>query len=181
MVITIRFRDEIIDQEANRRCVPEEVGAESIVRSDGSRGPLEGVLRRWLDPGVDSMPPEIVRRSESLRYRQPGGPSSLRSPAGAWLGAEYRPTIFLQRKCLRWRARRRPWPQIMPTLCPPGPKPARKTMIKIGKNPIELAEREGFEPSVPVTQYARLAIWCLRPLGHLSALPEPLLNHHRQR
>ena len=30
------------------------------------------------------------------------------------------------------------------------------------------AEREGFEPSVPVTQYARLAIWCLRPLGHLS-------------
>jgi hypothetical protein len=31
------------------------------------------------------------------------------------------------------------------------------------------AEREGFEPSVPVTQYARLAIWCLRPLGHLSA------------
>ena len=34
-----------------------------------------------------------------------------------------------------------------------------------------LAEREGFEPSVPVTQDARLAIWCLRPLGHLSALP----------
>src|SRR5579862_7094524 len=33
-----------------------------------------------------------------------------------------------------------------------------------------MAEREGFEPSVPVTQYARLAIWCLRPLGHLSAL-----------
>jgi hypothetical protein len=32
-----------------------------------------------------------------------------------------------------------------------------------------MAEREGFEPSVPVTQYARLAIWCLRPLGHLSA------------
>jgi hypothetical protein len=32
-----------------------------------------------------------------------------------------------------------------------------------------VAEREGFEPSVPVTQYARLAIWCLRPLGHLSA------------
>ncbi len=32
-----------------------------------------------------------------------------------------------------------------------------------------LAEREGFEPSVPVTQDARLAIWCLRPLGHLSA------------
>jgi hypothetical protein len=42
-------------------------------------------------------------------------------------------------------------------------------MIQIGKNPIKLAEREGFEPSVPVTQYARLAIWCLRPLGHLSA------------
>ena len=36
-----------------------------------------------------------------------------------------------------------------------------------------LAEREGFEPSVPVTQYARLAIWCLRPLGHLSA-PAPM-------
>ena len=32
-----------------------------------------------------------------------------------------------------------------------------------------VAEREGFEPSVPVAQYARLAIWCLRPLGHLSA------------
>ena len=49
----------------------------------------------------------------------------------------------------------------MPTLCPPGqktePKPAHKTMIQIGKNPIKLAEREGFEPSVPVTQYARLA------------------------
>jgi hypothetical protein len=41
-------------------------------------------------------------------------------------------------------------------------------MIRVGKNPIKLAEREGFEPSVPVTQYARLAIWCLRPLGHLS-------------
>jgi hypothetical protein len=37
------------------------------------------------------------------------------------------------------------------------------------KKPLNLAEREGFEPSVPVTQYARLAIWCLRPLGHLSA------------
>ena len=32
-----------------------------------------------------------------------------------------------------------------------------------------LAEREGFEPSVPGKGYARLAIWCLRPLGHLSA------------
>ena len=31
-------------------------------------------------------------------------------------------------------------------------------MIQIGKNPITLAEREGFEPSVPVTQYARLAM-----------------------
>ena len=30
-------------------------------------------------------------------------------------------------------------------------------MIQIGENPIKLAEREGFEPSVPVTQYARLA------------------------
>jgi hypothetical protein len=61
----------------------------------------------------------------------------------------------------------------MPTLCPPSPKTAckraRKTVIQNGKNPIKLAEREGFEPSVPVTQYARLAIWCLRPLGHLSA------------
>src|SRR6202030_2741476 len=61
----------------------------------------------------------------------------------------------------------------MPTLCPPGSKSAvkraRKTMIQIGKNSIKMAEREGFEPSVPVTQYARLAIWCLRPLGHLSA------------
>ena len=38
-----------------------------------------------------------------------------------------------------------------------------------GKKYSNLAEREGFEPSVPVTQYARLAIWCLRPLGHLSA------------
>jgi hypothetical protein len=37
------------------------------------------------------------------------------------------------------------------------------------QKPLILAEREGFEPSVPVTQYARLAIWCLRPLGHLSA------------
>ena len=38
----------------------------------------------------------------------------------------------------------------------------------------QVAEREGFEPSVPVTQYARLAIWCLRPLGHLSAMR----SHH---
>jgi hypothetical protein len=49
----------------------------------------------------------------------------------------------------------------MPTLCSPkpkmAPKRARKTMTQIGKNPIKLAEREGFEPSVPVTQYARLA------------------------
>ena len=81
--------------------------------------------------------------------------------------------IFPRKNCLRWRAPPRRWPQIMPTLCPPGlksaPKRARKTMIQIGKNPMKLAEREGFEPSVPVTQYARLAIWCLRPLGHLSA------------
>ena len=27
------------------------------------------------------------------------------------------------------------------------------------KKPLNLAEREGFEPSVPVTQYARLAIY----------------------
>jgi hypothetical protein len=57
-------------------------------------------------------------------------------------------------------------------------------MIQIGKNPVKLAEREGFEPSVPVTQYARLAIWCLRPLGHLSAsknVKERLFNIDRWR
>jgi hypothetical protein len=32
-----------------------------------------------------------------------------------------------------------------------------ETMMQIGKNPMKLAEIEGFEPSVPVTQYARLA------------------------
>jgi hypothetical protein len=37
------------------------------------------------------------------------------------------------------------------------------------EKPFVLAEREGFEPSVPGKGYARLAIWCLRPLGHLSA------------
>jgi class 3 adenylate cyclase len=43
-------------------------------------------------------------------------------------------------------------------------------LVVDGGNPTDcVAEREGFEPSVPVTQYARLAIWCLRPLGHLSA------------
>ncbi len=41
-----------------------------------------------------------------------------------------------------------------------------------------LAEREGFEPSVPVTQYARLAIWCLRPLGHLSAQRNQILTRY---
>jgi hypothetical protein len=41
-----------------------------------------------------------------------------------------------------------------------------------------LAEREGFEPSVPVTQYARLAIWCLRPLGHLSAHYNQILTRY---
>src|SRR5215475_14417993 len=44
-------------------------------------------------------------------------------------------------------------------------------MMLDAKKYCNLAEREGFEPSVPVTQDARLAIWCLRPLGHLSALP----------
>ena len=44
-------------------------------------------------------------------------------------------------------------------------------MMLNAKKCSNLAEREGFEPSVPVTQDARLAIWCLRPLGHLSALP----------
>ena len=45
-------------------------------------------------------------------------------------------------------------------------------MIQIGENPIKLAEREGFEPSVPVTQYARLAI-SLRSANtrHLSKTP----------
>ncbi len=42
-----------------------------------------------------------------------------------------------------------------------------------------LAEREGFEPSVPVAQYARLAIWCLRPLGHLSAGRKKGIFDHR--
>ena len=46
---------------------------------------------------------------------------------------------------------------------------------------MKLAEREGFEPSVPVTQYARLAIWCLRPLGHLSASERRLFNIDRWR
>ena len=33
----------------------------------------------------------------------------------------------------------------------------------------KMAEREGFEPSVRLTSYPRLAGGCLRPLGHLSA------------
>jgi integrase len=45
----------------------------------------------------------------------------------------------------------------VPTGPKTAPKQALKTMLPIGKNPIKLAEREGFEPSVPVTQYARLA------------------------
>ena len=40
----------------------------------------------------------------------------------------------------------------------------------------QVAEREGFEPSVPVTQYARLAIWCLRPLGHLSTIAGAIIK-----
>jgi hypothetical protein len=75
----------------------------------------------------------------------------------------------------------RPWPvwkrptirPINPTLTPPGlilgQERGLKTMAQIGENPMKLAEREGFEPSVPREEYARLAIWCLRPLGHLSA------------
>jgi hypothetical protein len=50
--------------------------------------------------------------------------------------------------------------------CPPTPEAFRRENRDRRDS---LAEREGFEPSVPVTQYARLAIWCLRPLGHLSA------------
>ena len=52
------------------------------------------------------------------------------------------------------------------------------TMLN-AKNCSNLAEREGFEPSVPVTQYARLAIWCLRPLGHLSAFRRTAIVQHR--
>ncbi len=33
---------------------------------------------------------------------------------------------------------------------------------------VSVAEREGFEPSVPVSQYTRLAGEHLQPLGHLS-------------
>ena len=36
----------------------------------------------------------------------------------------------------------------------------------------DIAEREGFEPSVGVKAYARLASGYLRPLGHLSGLPK---------
>ena len=32
-----------------------------------------------------------------------------------------------------------------------------------------MAEREGFEPSVPLTQYTGLAVQHLKPLSHLSA------------
>ena len=61
-------------------------------------------------------------------------------------------------------------PQINSTLTPAKPTaelPAVGAQAR-RKDCKKLAEREGFEPSVPVTQYARLAIWCLRPLGHLS-------------
>ena len=33
-----------------------------------------------------------------------------------------------------------------------------------------MAEREGFEPSIPFVRYTRLAGERLRPLGHLSAM-----------
>jgi hypothetical protein len=45
----------------------------------------------------------------------------------------------------------------------------RPKVIHKAEKALILAEREGFEPSVPGKEYARLAIWCLRPLGHLSA------------
>jgi Insertion element 4 transposase N-terminal len=45
----------------------------------------------------------------------------------------------------------------------------RPKVVHKAEKPFILAEREGFEPSVPGKEYARLAIWCLRPLGHLSA------------
>ena len=32
-----------------------------------------------------------------------------------------------------------------------------------------MAEREGFEPSVPLAQYTGLAVQHLKPLSHLSA------------
>ena len=41
--------------------------------------------------------------------------------------------------------------------------PARKKSASKG-----MAEREGFEPSVPLTEHDDLANRCLRPLGHLS-------------
>jgi hypothetical protein len=32
----------------------------------------------------------------------------------------------------------------------------------------EMAETEGFEPSIPFSRYAHLANECLQPLGHIS-------------
>jgi integrase len=45
-------------------------------------------------------------------------------------GAGYQSTIFLRKKCSRWRARQRRWPQIMPALCPPDPKVAPSGLVK---------------------------------------------------
>ena len=57
--------------------------------------------------------------------------------------------------------------------CPPDPISAAmqepKTMAQTGKNPIKHWRRGRDSNPRYRCQYARLAIWCLRPLGHLSA------------
>ena len=50
------------------------------------------------------------------------------------------------------------WPQIMPIHPETTTEAGSRNDDPNQKKPNKLAEREGFEPSVPVTQYARLAI-----------------------
>ncbi len=54
----------------------------------------------------------------------------------------------------------------------PGPGPAPS---HAGPGP-ERAEREGFEPSDPVTQVNSLAVSPIRPLSHLSLPPQPIFG-----
>jgi hypothetical protein len=53
-------------------------------------------------------------------------------------------------------------------LRPPGPKPGAITELRYTPEALCEAEREGFEPSVPITEYDGLANRSFRPLRHLS-------------
>ena len=73
----------------------------------------------------------------------------------------------------RGGARRRPGPT-----CGTEASPARLGPLVVEGPVADTAEREGFEPSDPVTQVNSLAVSPIRPLSHLSLPLRPKLAYH---